>query len=1010
MKYIGKLIILLLFFVPLQKIAGQNIIMGSQPLVTNISETIQTFYDPGGIDTFATGLHDTITLQTETSTKQLYFHFQRFAMGDRDTLWIFDGPEANPNNLKGEYSLVNSPVEIFSTNNTMTFVFHSDTEWVAGMNEGWKAQVYQFDTVRYGVWYGDDPVVVTCNEIFYDPGGPNGNINITESGSFQQFTSPVGSHIKCEFEYFQVGGLMKIYDGQYNSSNRRLIGQFGPSTGNPPPILISTTKTLSFVYESVPGDNNKRGWKANISCIAELAEEESPCPEITNDFVSNNYNTNCQNHRMSLTFEESENLGILSEPHAIHTTTNINDIPYNEVDYDFNDPLIILRADIVATGEVAYDYRVTQIPYDENSMLFAYNEGNNINATQDDKWLSGVSLPFEFRFFGESYTTVYPGTNGLISMYSQSGNCLYSYTLPSSTPPYSTIPYNYKNCIYGVYEDIDCRYYVDKNDGLGMGAVRVGVLGEYPCRAFVFNYLNVGLYGNHANNDHYNTYQMVLYEGTNIIDIYVKHRLCCASTNPHGEGIIGLQNKNSSQIIFAPGREMSSWSTNNEAWRFTPITAKPDYGKLFWFKDTVDWKVSKVLVPDENGPHCISYSPTAKDSVIGLRPQDTTLYISVYQYIDANGQTITLYGFTKVNVNIPKIRVKSDKKIYCPGDTMILEVDSILSANIDTNDIEKCKWWSKKHPQPLGNSNTRINRIPAFYITPGAFDTIYVTVTFTNKAKRTDSIIVFIADPISPVIINNNFITKEDFICRGDTLILLATHPETNQFKWSTGEITRSIKVHPLYDTIYIVTAETNCLVSDTFKVNVFQLPPVCFTPEPINIVMNDGIGVVTCISSLSQINYHLIWNFDDPFSPYNEIQDLDIVTHEYTHPHEYVISLTAIDTNNCDSTAYERVSVKVPDLFYVPSAFSPNSDNVNDYFMPKGQIIDVDKPYSMEIFNRYGGLVFSTNSPYDYWDGRNKKGKICSSGVYIYKITFYHINNIDDFPQIYTGTVTLIK
>ena len=1022
MKQILKFSILLLFFMPLQKIVGQDIIMGEQSFVPNIGETIRFFYDPGGVDTFATGRRDTMTFQTETSTKQLYFYFQRFTMGDRDTLWIFDGPDVNAP-LKGEYSLVSSPVEVFSTTNTMTFVFHSDTEYVVGMNDGWQAQVYQFDTIPQGYFYGEDSYAVTCNEVFYDAGGPNGPIGTTESGSFQQFTSPTGSHIKCEFEYFEANGLLKIYDGQYYASNKRLIGQFctstlDGSTGNKPPMFISTSKTMTFVYEGASGDNGKRGWKANISCVAELADADSPCPDVTNTFISEEYETNSEVVMMS-NQAASDSLGIRGFFSGQGINTPYKDsIEIRTVNLDFDDPVLILRADAVATGTSTSDYRVIPIPYDENTMLFGYNEGTSINASQDDQWLSGVLLPFEFSFFDQPYTTVYPGTNGLISMTPQSGYCTYSYNTPSTTPPYSAVPYVYKNSVYGVYEDIDCRYYIDRNDGLGMGAVRVGVLGEYPCRAFVFNYLNVGLYGNHSSNNNYNTYQMVLYEGTNIIDVYVKHRHCCASTNDN-EGIIGIQNKTSSQIILAPGRGMTGWNADNEAWRFVPIQAKPDYGKLYWFKDSVDWvyQTKGQWVPDENGPHCVAYSPVSKDSVIAVRPQDTAMYISVYQYVDAVGQTITLYGYTKVNVTVPKIKVKSDKKIYCPNDTIILKVTDVLDPSMNLSDIIGYKWSSKKHPRPLGTSttinDTIINKVLASYLRPGTTDTIYVTVTFNNKAKRTDSVIVSVLSPILPKITSRNFVTKEDYICKGDTLTLLATHPKTNQFVWNTGETSRSIEVHPVQDTLYIVTTKSDCQVSDTFKVVVLPLPPTSFTPDPIDIIMDNGIGTVTCTTPLSQGGYQLTWNFDDPNSPDNIVQGPDVVTHGYTRPRDYTITLTAVDANNCDSTYTDRVSVKVPDLFYVPSAFSPNNDEHNQKFRPSGQIVDPDRPYSMEIFNRYGMLVFSTNSPYDYWDGRNKKGELCPEGVYVYMISFYHINehdNPDALPAVRKGTVTLLR
>ncbi len=178
------------------------------------------------------------------------------------------------------------------------------------------------------------------------------------------------------------------------------------------------------------------------------------------------------------------------------------------------------------------------------------------------------------------------------------------------------------------------------------GGVRRGVLGYgESCRAFVFNFLNVALYGNYTNPSDYNSYQIVLYEGTNIIDVYVKHRNCCATTNDHTnenppkyykEGIIGLQNRTSSQILFAPGREMVTdgpgWCANEEAWRFTPITPLDEQGELTWY------------INDTNS------MPYSHDKVILVNnPTETvTKYISVYKFTNASGSTYLLMDTTTV--------------------------------------------------------------------------------------------------------------------------------------------------------------------------------------------------------------------------------------------------------------------------------------------------------------------------------------------------------------------------
>ena len=637
MKKTLSIILLLVSMCCLQPTEAQDIIMGTTSYVGDIDDQPRYFYDPGGTSYFAQGLRDTITLRTTIANTQLYVLFEEFAMGDGDTLWIYDGDAAqcDASHLIGYYNLLNSPREQLASGRNMTFVFHSGGEPVLGLQDGWKAQVYAYDPVPLEINYGDWTTVITSNAIFYDAGG-TGNINAngTPVSNFTEFTSPLGTHIKCEFTQFSVDGVLKIYDGQYFNPSKRLIGQFCTSTldsttNNMPPIFFSSTNTLSFEYiNGGSGDNNKPGWRAEISCVPELVETPSgtPCLDITNVPMGD--------------YADAPN-------------------PY-VIELDTLHPKVVLRADIPATGLYSNDYKVEQIPYDEGEMMLGYNEGLVMGLNMDDCWMS-VDLPFTFLFFGEPYSKVYLSSNGLISFNTHYPYpvtyCAYSYGVPPFSPPYNTsivgnqggmfdaditCPYNYKNSIYGVYEDIDARSFIDKQDGWGMGAIRYGVFGDYLCRAFVFNFLNVGLYGNQSDDDHYNTYQMVLYEGTNIIDVHVKHRKCCAISNQHGEGIIGLQNSTSSQILLAPGRGMTGWSADNEHWRFTPVTPPTESGELTWYKDTVD------------EDHIISYSPTAQNRTIAARPTETTSYISEYKYVDVVGNQIVLRDTTLVLVPEPE--------------------------------------------------------------------------------------------------------------------------------------------------------------------------------------------------------------------------------------------------------------------------------------------------------------------------------------------------------------------
>lgn len=960
-RYFIRFSMLLIMFFSLQVAVCQDIIMGTAALVNDIEDLPRNFYDPGGRPGnmgpnqdpdgyFPQNCRDTMTLRVTISTAVMYALFEEFSMSVGDTLWIFDGPNCS-SPLIGVYNLVNSPGEVFATGKNMTFVFHSDNQDVVGLQDGWVAKVYAYDTTQVTYIMGTDYFNATCNAKFYDSGGPNGNIASNNENAFAEFSSPVGTHIKCEFTQFSVNGILKIYDGQNADPNKRLIGQFctatlDQSTGNKPPVLFSSGTALTFVYVGAAGDVGKAGWAAEISCVTDLFEspDGSACPSITNIPLGAYSNVN--------------------NPHVI--------------DFDCSKPIVLLDAEVVATGPYSNDYTVRQIPYDENNMLFGYDEGTEIPANTDDNWIAHQQLDFAFSFFGKTYQSVYPGANGLISFNQQnlssSSACSWATTVPPTQPPYGTTPYNFTNCIYGVYEDINPSNSACPSNG----KIRYGVLGTQPCRAFVFNYRNIGLYSCCGGANTYNTYQMVMYEGTNIIDIYIKHRANCSSWNG-GRGVIGLQNNTSSQILVAPNRDFSSlWTTDNEAWRFTPITPLDENATMTWYEGSVS--PSNIIVTG-------SYASARK---VTVSPQVTTKYISEYTFTNAAGDQYTLRDTTLIKVSIPSVTATSNvgTSNICPND------QARLSVTVGNE-------FPMIHPASYKWSSSSSDTNSQCIVTPSQSTTYSVTVTFDNGCTQTDTVRVYVTDLQLPTI------TGTDTICYGQSSTLVATHPTSNEFRWSSGQNTSTITVSPQVTTEYVVSATMtgNCIVTDTFTVTVLPLPHPAFIATPTDIFVENGIGTVSC-TNLSGEDYFLIWNFGDVFSNTNIVQNVDDPTHDYTRSGYYTITLTAEDSLGCIDSTKTRVSVSVPYFFYVPNAFTPDGDGINETFAPKGAGVDPDN-YMMQIFDRSGMLIFSTRSPFDYWDGRNKYGQMCPEGVYIYLIRLLDLNNEE---KEYTGTVTLVR
>jgi gliding motility-associated-like protein len=110
------------------------------------------------------------------------------------------------------------------------------------------------------------------------------------------------------------------------------------------------------------------------------------------------------------------------------------------------------------------------------------------------------------------------------------------------------------------------------------------------------------------------------------------------------------------------------------------------------------------------------------------------------------------------------------------------------------------------------------------------------------------------------------------------------------------------------------------------------------------------------------------------------------------------------INEYGCRDTAYCRVHINYDMPDYIPNAFSPNGDGLNDVFRPAG--ITYQKLSVFKVFNRYGNEVYSGTDPAQGWDG-TYKGKPCEPGTYYYLIALVYP---DGRTQSYKGDLTLIR
>lgn len=228
-------------------------------------------------------------------------------------------------------------------------------------------------------------------------------------------------------------------------------------------------------------------------------------------------------------------------------------------------------------------------------------------------------------------------------------------------------------------------------------------------------------------------------------------------------------------------------------------------------------------------------------------------------------------------------------------------------------------------------------------------------------------------------------------------------------FEWDFGDGNTGTDLSPsntylevgTYSVNLVLTSPIGCKISKNWN-NLIKVVPspkagFSFTPEQPNITRNT---VQFTDESEDAISY--LWNFDSL-----GISLIPNPSFTFKDTGTFTISQIVLHPSGCSDTAYAVISV-IPFInFFMPNAFTPNNDGLNDEFIPKG-VFEGVRAYSFTIWNRWGEKVFETNDYEVGWNGqRNNVGDIASPGVYAYLIKY-----LDPLgkEQISKGHCTLIR
>jgi gliding motility-associated-like protein len=277
---------------------------------------------------------------------------------------------------------------------------------------------------------------------------------------------------------------------------------------------------------------------------------------------------------------------------------------------------------------------------------------------------------------------------------------------------------------------------------------------------------------------------------------------------------------------------------------------------------------------------------------------------------------------------------------------------------------------------------------------PVTTTTFVVVVTAANSCTATDSVKVAInPDPVFTI-------SAADTTCLNTSAQLLATGGDI--YTWSPASFVSNPNIaNPTTTassgtTYTVVIKELTCNNTATLTTSIAVLP----VPSIKATKLND----IDCSTAAAQLQATGTGQFS--WSPASSL-DNSTVANPLASPNATTLyTVSAVDfTTNCVAT--DTITVVVNKIgatsFFIPSAFTPNGDGLNDCF--KVSHFTFMKSVEVSIFNRYGSMVFHTTTDNDCWNG-TYRGKEADTGNYV-----YYIKAEDNCGKFYKkGNLILIR
>lgn len=369
---------------------------------------------------------------------------------------------------------------------------------------------------------------------------------------------------------------------------------------------------------------------------------------------------------------------------------------------------------------------------------------------------------------------------------------------------------------------------------------------------------------------------------------------------------------------------------------------------------------------------------TLSDTTIAkpyAKPMVTTVY-----FITANVNGCIVNDSVQVNITNNITANAGNDTSICRGDVVGLFGQGgsrfFWSPNVEINDTTI----SNPNIYPTQSRWYKLHTVSGLC---EATDSVFIAVNEKPTLEVTDTIVCGVNNVFAP---NVTATLADSYLWQPATYL----SSPTVQFP----------QISPKGSIVYVITAKntsTGCSTADTMEINLGNPKADFSVSAPLVLIP----GIVSLNNTSNPLSSNFMWYIDDIFHANNTHSQVDV-----NEAKKYNIKLVVTDSLGCTDSVVKVIEGKRNQTLFIPNVFSPNNDQINDFFAVN---FDTDLYQKLEgtIWNRWGGKVAEFDGKKGNWWNGKADGNACPDGVYFYLINTVNLEGVVE--NLY-GTITLLR